>query len=159
MFPGLALSDVIDGVVIHHFGSGYIPGEHDISGVQENHMGLGLGGRDYPLSDIMYNFVIQDGRIYEGRGLEIMGAAMGVDADRPEYYSNIGRVSIMLMGDYNNTDPQQNDVEALKDLVTWLNNQVGIDYVYGHNDFDVTDCPGLNGDGLVDQVWQLILED
>jgi hypothetical protein len=112
--------------------------------------------------DIPYHFVIfPDGKIYEGRSLNARGAA-GVP--------NSGNVQILWVGDfvpgYDISDARYGQVDLTDDvygptpaafastvkLLTWLDSQLGIDYLYGHGELinafpyvdgvKPTSCPG-----------------
>ncbi|XP_018566548.1 peptidoglycan-recognition protein SC2 [Anoplophora glabripennis] len=90
--------------------------------------------------DIGYNFLIGgDGNIYEGRGWGIHGAHV------PRY--NAKSIGICLIGDFQNTNPPSNQLQALENLIKCAGdtNKVTSNYrVIGHRQGGATKCPGDN---------------
>ncbi len=96
---------------------------------------------------IGYHFVIgRDGTVYEGRPLTLQGAHA-----RGNNELNIG---IALMGDFENNEPAEKQVESLKDLV--VNLRLGYDMptncIFGHGELCDSLCPGINLQKVVDQI-------
>lgn len=103
-------------------------------------------------ADIGYHFGIdKDGNIYQGRPIDVQGAH-GDDA-------NTGKIGIVLLADLDTEDKGLNffekifetsdgDVtpkmkEALVNLVGYLNDEYGIDFLGGHKDINCERfCPG-----------------
>ena len=91
-------------------------------------------------ADLAYHFLIDwDGIIYEGREIDIRGAHV--------QGFNTGSVGVVLMGNFNETEPSQAQIESLESLVDYLRYAYGIRYLAGHKDYpdqspDGTECPG-----------------
>jgi len=99
-----------------------------------------MDGRGF--ADIAYHFLIaSDGAIYEGREINIRGAHV--------QGFNTGSVGIVLIGDFNETEPTQSQLKSLEMLVDYLRYTYEIRYLAGHRDYpdqspDGTECPGAN---------------
>ncbi|MDR2189703.1 MAG: N-acetylmuramoyl-L-alanine amidase [Candidatus Peribacteria bacterium] len=77
---------------------------------------------DRDFGDIGYNFLIDHlGNIYEGRAGGEGAVGMHVA------YNNIASVGISLMGNFEETEPSQAQIDALTDLLTALAKQYHID--------------------------------
>jgi len=104
--------------------------------------------------DIGYNYLVdQHGNIYEGRqgGLGVVAAhALG---------SNYGSVGISVLGNFMNSYPAQDTLDALTNLISYVSQQTGVSLnsktVVGHRDVDATACPG---DHLYADIPEIILE-
>ncbi|KAJ8923562.1 hypothetical protein NQ315_010141 [Exocentrus adspersus] len=88
--------------------------------------------------DIGYNFLIGgDGNVYEGRGWGIQGA------HAPKYNSR--SMGICLIGNFENSTPPSNQLDALKNLIQCAadGNKITSNYhVIGHRQASSTKCPG-----------------
>ena len=124
------LSAVLNTVVVHHSA---IPnaGPAEIQSLQ-------MDGRGF--ADVAYHFMIaKDGTIYEGRELNIRGAHV--------QGFNTGSVGIVLLGNFNEEQPSESQLNSLRGLVDYLRYTYGIRYLAGHKDYpdqspDGTECPG-----------------
>jgi hypothetical protein len=102
--------------------------------------GLHMDRRGY--ADVAYHFLIDsEGMIYEGREIHVRGAHV--------QGFNTGSVGIVLMGNFNELEPTQAQIDGLKTLVDYLRYTYGIRNLAGHKDYpdqspDGTDCPGDN---------------
>jgi len=130
-YPG-NLDEVLNTIVVHHSATVYSnPNE-----VQDLHM----DGRGF--ADVAYHFMIAtDGTIYEGRELNIRGAHV--------QGFNTGSVGIVLLGNFNDTQPTESQLDSLRALVDYLRYVYEIRYLAGHKDYpnqspDGTECPGDN---------------
>ncbi|KAG8194158.1 hypothetical protein JTE90_002365 [Oedothorax gibbosus] len=89
-------------------------------------------------ADIGYNFVIGgDGRVYEGRGWNRVGA-------HTKGYNKVG-IAFTLMGNYTSKAPSELMISTTNKLITLAENQnyVKSDYqLHGHRDACTTECPG-----------------
>jgi hypothetical protein len=124
------LSQILTTIVVHHSALPVTDGPYQI---QQKHM------RDKGYADIGYHFVIDEaGRIYAGRKLDVRGAHTGGH--------NTGTVGIVLLGNFEETQPTAAQWTSLKMLVARLASDYGIKYLAGHGDFqpDETVCPGRN---------------
>jgi len=126
------LRAVLNTVVVHHSAIQNVsPAE-----IQELHM----DGRGF--ADIAYDFLIaSDGVIYEGRQINLRGAHV--------QGFNTGLVGIVLIGNFNETEPAQSQLKSLEMLVDYLRYTYEIRYLTGHRDYpdqspDGTECPGAN---------------
>jgi hypothetical protein len=86
-------------------------------------------------SDFAYNFaVFQDGRVYRGRGRNVVPAA--------QFGHNTGTIAVLCVVG-NDEKPTQRMVEALRDLKNLMDRRVGRDlWVRAHGDVFATSCPG-----------------
>lgn len=102
--------------------------------------------------DIGYHYVIApDGEIYEGRaGGDYVVAGHA-------YCNNVGTIGIALMGNFNNQEPSNKQVSALRNLLLHLAETYELDLtdedwyhgkktsnLLGHRDLSATSCPGQN---------------
>jgi len=92
-------------------------------------------------ADIGYNFVVgEDGRVYEGRSWDKVGAAPA-----HTYGWNRVAISICFMGDYCTKLPPQKALNAAQELLKFgvANGKLTPDYrLYGHRDALDTESPG-----------------
>jgi len=126
------LDTVLNTIVVHHSAiSNASP-----AGIQELHMDR----RGF--ADVAYHFLIDaDGTISEGREINIRGAHV--------QGFNTGSVGIVLIGNFNETEPALAQIDSLEKLVDYLRYAYEIRYVAGHRDYpnqspDGTECPGDN---------------
>ena len=93
-------------------------------------------------ADVAYHFLIDsDGTIFEGREINIRGAHV--------QGFNTGSVGIVLLGNFNDEQPVESQLNSLRGLVDYLRYTYGIRYLAGHKDYpgqssDGTECPGDN---------------
>ena len=124
------LRAVLNTIIVHHTA---IPNASPAE-IQELHM----EGRGF--ADIGYHFLIDpEGVIYEGREIVVRGAHVRG--------FNTGSVGIVLIGNFNEADPTQSQLDSLEGLVDYLRYIYEIRYLAGHRDYpnqspDGTDCPG-----------------
>jgi len=126
------LTEVLNTIVVHHSATAYsTPNE-----IQDLHM----DGRGF--ADVAYHFLITgDGTIYEGREINIRGAHV--------QGFNTGSVGIVLLGNFNDTQPSDAQLDSLRTLMDYLRYTYEIRYLAGHKDYpnqssDGTECPGAN---------------
>ncbi|MES2757921.1 MAG: peptidoglycan recognition family protein [Pseudomonadota bacterium] len=91
--------------------------------------------------DIPYHYIIDlDGRIYEGRKIEYAG-------DTNTEYDPTGHALIEVVGNFEEVQPNQKQLDAVVDLMAVLaaKYKVSIDGIHGHKDYSAsTVCPGVN---------------
>lgn len=91
--------------------------------------------------DIPYHYIIDlNGKIYEGRKLEYAG-------DTNTEYDPKGHALIEVVGNFEEVQPNQQQLDAVVDLMALLARKyhVSIDKIAGHKDFSAqTVCPGAN---------------
>lgn len=122
------LSQVLDTIIVHHSA---LPVEYGPAEIQRMHK------KDRGFSDIGYHFVIDaEGRVYEGRALEIQGAHTRGH--------NAGAIGIVLLGNFEEDRPGRKQLGRLRQLTEVLSKEYGITHLAGHRDFlpEKTLCPG-----------------
>jgi len=128
-YPG-DLREALNTIVVHH--SAY-PGAGPLE-IQSLHM------ERRGFADVAYHFMIAaDGTIYEGRDLHIRGAHV--------QGFNTGSVGVVLLGNFNEEEPGDAQLNSLRALVDYLRYAYDIRYLAGHRDYpgqspDGTECPG-----------------
>jgi RHS repeat-associated protein len=150
------LKDYYNTVVIHH--SGNFNSYPTMNDVQNKHMDSWSDAK----ADIGYHFGIdKDGNIYEGRPINVKGSHV----DK----ANTGKIGVVLLGDFDTADSGMNFFQkliewsddeltpemkkALIELVGYLVEEYGIDYVGAHNDVNCErNCPGEEGGQVVKEV-------
>jgi len=164
--PTNNLSLYYHSIVIHHTGNGdNNPSPNDIQDEQ-------MSG-DY--ADVAYNFMIGlDGSIYEGRSLTkmeahvrgvhhgLIGIALLADLDtQDEGLPGWKKAIEQILGD---SKPTPEMMEALTNLVKYLNETYGINYLGGHKEYhqalnpkmvdngEYRYCPGDQGIQIVEQL-------
>lgn len=89
--------------------------------------------------DIPYHYIIDlDGKIYEGRKLAYAG-------DTNTEYDPKGHALIEVVGNFEDVEPNQRQLDAVADLMAAiaLQYKVSIDAIHGHKDYSAqTVCPG-----------------
>ena len=89
--------------------------------------------------DIPYHYIIDlDGKIYEGRKLDYAG-------DTNTEYDPKGHALIEVVGNFEEVEPNQRQLDATADLMAALARRykVSIDAIHGHKDYSAqTVCPG-----------------
>jgi hypothetical protein len=124
------VADWLTTVVVHHSA---LPVEQGPAEIQALHMDKS------GYADIGYHFLIgTDGTLYEGRPIQLRGAhTQGF---------NTGTIGVVLLGNFENTDPTQQQLQTLNQLIRFLINRYGITHLAGHHDFnpEITVCPGTN---------------
>lgn len=113
-------------IVVHHTGSE----NTSIYDIHQWHTNNGWGG-------IGYNFYIRkDGKIYKGRDINKKGAhCIGRNNDS---------IGIALEGNFEITEPTNEQIVSLLRLSLMLLDYYGVDNINLHKDFNSTDCPGKN---------------
>ncbi len=91
--------------------------------------------------DIGYHFCVDDaGRIYEGVPPDFRGTHVGGN--------NTGNVGISYMGNFQIAGefPTPQTLQSLVQIWSWLAFSYGVnpDSLFGHRDYNATDCPGAN---------------
>ena len=126
------LSAALNTIVVHHSAFPHA-GPAEIQGLHMDRRGF---------ADVAYHFLIDsDGTIYEGREINIRGAHV--------QGFNTGSVGIVLLGNFNDEQPNETQLDSLRALVDYLRYVYEIRYLAGHKDYpnqspDGTECPGDN---------------
>ena len=126
------LNAVLNTIVVHHSAFSHT-GPAEIQGLHIDRRGF---------ADVAYHYMIDsDGIIFEGREINIRGAHV--------QGFNTGSVGIVLLGNFNDDDPNEAQLTSLQALVDYLRYTYDIRYLAGHKDYpdqspDGTECPGAN---------------
>ena len=89
--------------------------------------------------DIPYHYIIDlEGKVYEGRKINYAG-------DTNTEYDPTGHALIEVVGNFEEVEPNQLQLDAVVNTMTWLTIKynVPIDSIRGHKDYSkITVCPG-----------------
>jgi hypothetical protein len=125
-------------ITLHHQGEPYPMGKDPIKYLQ-NLQTWSRATKKW--LDIPYHYVIDlDGRIYEARKIEFAG-------DTNTEYDPKGHALIEVVGNFEEVQPNQKQLDAVVDLMALLaaKYKVSIDGIAGHKDYTTgTVCPGVN---------------
>jgi len=140
----------ISAIIIHHTATSntYEDAKQVIRSIQSYHMYT----RGW--CDIGYHFIIdKDGKIYEGRPIWAVGAHVKGH--------NIGNIGVALLGNYDEAKPNEKQLKALINLLTWLciKYNIPIENIKGHKDYNpATKCPGKYLYEKLDEIKKLVEE-
>lgn len=134
--PALARKQQITHITLHHQGEPFPPGKDPVQYLRK----LQTWSRTTKhWLDIPYHYIIDlDGRIYEGRKLEYAG-------DTNTEYDPKGHALIEVVGNFEEVEPNQKQLDAVADLMAVLAEKynVPLDKIHGHKDYSAqTVCPG-----------------
>ncbi len=91
--------------------------------------------------DLPYHYVIDlEGKIYEGRDIQYAG-------DTNTEYNPAGHALIEVVGNFEEVEPNQEQLDAVVKTMTWLavKYNVPVDSIRSHRDYSaMTVCPGKN---------------
>jgi hypothetical protein len=122
------LDDALDTIIVHHSALPLSDGPREIQALHMN---------EKRFADVGYHFMIDEaGRVYEGRALNVRGAHTGG--------YNTGAIGIMLMGNFDEIEPTQVQLDQLVALTSILVRDYSIANLAGHRDYNpgLTQCPG-----------------
>lgn len=111
------------GVTVHHSAGPY---GQSIRQIQDYHM----DSNGWP--DVGYNFLIKEGRIFEGRGWSTHPAHDGIN----------DTLGVCVVGNYMKTLPSDRDLDALSAFIGEAQRRTGTTLARGHRDVAQTACPG-----------------
>jgi hypothetical protein len=136
--PALARKQQITHITLHHQGEPFPPGKDPVQYLRK----LQTWSRTTKhWLDIPYHYIIDlDGRIYEGRKLEYAG-------DTNTEYDPKGHALIEVVGNFEEVEPNQKQLDAVADLMAMLavKYKVPVERIAGHKDYSAqTVCPGTN---------------
>jgi hypothetical protein len=129
------LPQTLNTIVVHHSALPLSDGPFEI---QQKHMNI----KGY--ADVGYHYLIdENGNTYEGRSLNIRGAHTGG--------YNTGAIGIVMLGNFEETEPTEAQVNSLLQLSQCLRDEYQITHIAGHRDFqpEETVCPGKNLEALL----------
>lgn len=112
---------------------------------------LGNGKPKPAWPDVPYHFYIDcHGQIAEGRELKYVG-------DTNTEYDPTGHALIVLEGNFEEEQPTEAQLAALRQTITWLAARYHVpgDRIAGHQDYAGTLCPGKNLEILMPEFKQL----
>ena len=121
---GLSKRKSTEVIILHHADAD----KCTIKDIHSWHLDRGWTGVGY------HFFVRKDGSIYRGRPEDVVGAHTSGN--------NSNSIGICFEGKYMTQTMPEAQIEAGKELVSYLKNKYGITKVKRHKDFMATDCPG-----------------
>jgi hypothetical protein len=133
-----AKKHTISHITLHHQGESFPEGRDPIKYLQA----LQSWSRsEKKWIDIPYHYIIDlKGKVYEGRDIMYAG-------DTNTEYDPTGHALIEVVGNFEEVEPNQYQLEAVINTMTWLamKYNVPIDSIRAHKDYStITDCPGKN---------------
>lgn len=136
--PAQAHRHSITHITLHHQGEPYKPGTDPRQYLRK----LQTWSRNTKhWLDIPYHYIIDlDGNIFEGRKIEYAG-------DTNTEYDPTGHALIEVVGNFEEVEPNQQQLDAVVRLMALLAKKygVGLDHIASHRDFSKqTVCPGAN---------------
>ena len=134
--PALPLkSHRISHITLHHQGETFPPGK-DVQAYLRNLQTWSRGVRGWV--DSPYHYVIDlDGKMYAGRDINIPG-------DTNTAYNPAGHALIEVVGNYENIEPSDAQLEAIAQMMAWvaIKHNIPIEKIASHKDYASTACPG-----------------
>jgi hypothetical protein len=125
-------------ITLHHQGEPYKPGT-DPQQYLRNLQNWSRNTKHW--LDIPYHYIVDlDGHIYEGRQIAYAG-------DTNTEYDPAGHALIEVVGNFEEVEPNQQQLDAVVRLMAMLANKYGVtlDHIASHRDFSAqTVCPGAN---------------
>jgi hypothetical protein len=136
--PALVRKQEIRYITLHHEGESYPPGKDPIQYLRN----LQTWSRTTKhWADIPYHYIIDlDGKIYEGRDIHYAG-------DTNTEYDPMGHALIEVVGNFEEVEPNQKQLDAVVDLMAMLaaKYHVPVERIASHRDYSAqTVCPGKN---------------
>ncbi|KAF0142783.1 MAG: hypothetical protein FD122_383 [Stygiobacter sp.] len=134
----LAKKQTISHITLHHQGEPFPKGKDPIQYLRNLQT---WSRRDKHWIDIPYHYIIDlDGKVYEGRDIKYAG-------DTNTEYDPTGHALIEVVGNFEEVEPNQNQLDAVVKTMTWLAEKYNVpaDSIRGHKDYSsITVCPGKN---------------
>ncbi len=132
----LAKKQLPSRITLHHGGVAFLS-DKDPQQYLRNLQSWSRGTRKW--SDIPYHYLIDlDGRIYEGRDINIAG-------DTNTNYDPTGHALIVVLGNFEEVEPNPAQLDAVVSTMVMLSKRFNIapKNIAGHKDFSAeTSCPG-----------------
>jgi hypothetical protein len=133
-----AKEHTISHITLHHQGESFPEGRDPIKYLQA----LQSWSRsEKKWIDIPYHYIIDlKGKVYEGRDIMYAG-------DTNTEYDPTGHALIEVVGNFEEVEPNQYQLEAVINTMTWLAMKYNVpaDSIRAHKDYSsITDCPGKN---------------
>lgn len=134
----LAKKHSITHITLHHQGEPFPKGKDPVQYLRNLQS---WSRREKQWIDIPYHYIIDlDGKIYEGRNIMYAG-------DTNTEYDPTGHALIEIVGNFEEVEPNEEQLEAAVSMMTLLAVQydVPVDSIRGHKDYSTkTVCPGKN---------------
>lgn len=134
----LAKKHTITRITLHHQGETYPEGRDPKEYLRALQS---WSRREKRWIDIPYHFIIDlEGNVYEGRSINYAG-------DTNTEYDPTGHALIEVVGNFEEVEPNQKQLESVVKTMTWLaiKYHIPVEYIRGHKDYSsITDCPGKN---------------
>lgn len=134
----LAKKHTISHITLHHQGEPFPKGKDPIQYLRNLQT---WSRRDKHWIDIPYHYIIDlEGKVYEGRDIKYAG-------DTNTEYDPTGHALIEVVGNFEEVEPNQNQLDAVVKTMTWLAEKYNVpaDSIRGHKDYSsITVCPGKN---------------
>ncbi len=127
----------ISHITLHHQGETFAPGK-DVQAYLRNLQTWSRGVRGWV--DSPYHYVIDlGGKMYAGRDINIPG-------DTNTAYNPAGHALIEVVGNYENIEPSDTQLEAIAQMMAWvaIKHSIPIEKIASHKDYASTACPGKN---------------
>jgi hypothetical protein len=125
-------------ITLHHQGEPFLPGT-DPQAYLRRLQGWSRTSKGW--LDIPYHYVIDlEGKVYAARPIEFAG-------DTNTEYDPAGHALIEVVGNFEEVEPNQRQLDAVVDLMAMLaaKHGVSLDDIRSHRDYsDKTVCPGAN---------------
>jgi hypothetical protein len=143
-------------ISIHHTATTAAPERSIVGklrGLQDfsQHEGKLSTGKTKPVwPDLPYHYYIDaNGKVAEGADVKFVGDT------NPEYDST-GQVLVALEGNFENSQPTSQQMEALFKMVGWLaaKYKIPADKITSHKTYMTTACPGKNLESRMDEIRQ-----
>ncbi|MGZ5202449.1 MAG: peptidoglycan recognition protein family protein [Telluria sp.] len=136
--PALARKQTISYITLHHQGEPFPPGTDPVQYLR--HLQAWSRTTKHWL-DIPYHYIIDlDGKIYAGRDINYAG-------DTNTEYDPMGHALIEVVGNFEEVEPNQKQLDAVVDLMAMLaaKYHVPVERIASHRDYsNQTVCPGKN---------------
>ncbi|MBI3124732.1 MAG: N-acetylmuramoyl-L-alanine amidase [Ignavibacteriales bacterium] len=134
----LAKKHTISHITLHHQGEPFPKGKDPIQYLRNLQT---WSRRDKYWIDIPYHYIIDlEGKVYEGRDIKYAG-------DTNTEYDPTGHALIEVVGNFEEVEPNQKQLDAVVKTMTWLAKKYNVpaDSIRGHKDYSsITVCPGKN---------------
>jgi hypothetical protein len=136
--PAQVRKQSISYITLHHQGEPFPPGTDPVQYLR--HLQSWSRSTKH-WADIPYHYIIDlDGKIYEGRNINYAG-------DTNTEYDPMGHALIEVVGNFEEVEPNQKQLDAVVDLMAMLaaKYHVPVERIASHRDYSTqTVCPGKN---------------
>lgn len=134
----LAKKHTITHITLHHQGEPFPKGKDPIQYLRNLQQ---WSRTEKKWIDIPYHYIIDlDGKVYEGRNINYAG-------DTNTEYDPTGHALIEVVGNFEEVEPNEQQLNATVNVMTWLSIKynIPVDSIRAHKDYSSkTVCPGKN---------------